>query len=74
MYATTGFPHHLHWSSYELADAVPRRLSELYRFDVRLDAPGLESTGRGAGRGPRRDPAPRAYLPDSALPQRFHVD
>ena len=70
MYATTGFPHHLHWSSYELADAVPRRLSELYRFDVRLDAPDVECANGGA----RRDHASRPYLPASALPERFHVD
>ncbi|NLA66772.1 MAG: hypothetical protein GX856_00720 [Gammaproteobacteria bacterium] len=71
MYATTGFPHHLHWSSFELADAVPRRLSELYHFDLH---PG-DGDGAAANRGePRRRSAPEHYLPASALPERFHVD
>lgn len=70
MYATTGFPHHLHWSSYELADAVPRRLSELYRFDVRLDAPDAHC----ANGERRRNQTPQGYLSASALPERFQVD
>ena len=70
MYATTGFPQHLHWSSFELADAVPRRLSELYRFDVRLDAPDVECAN-GDG---RRIRAPQRYLPESTLPDMFRVD
>ena len=72
MYATTGFPHHLHWSSYELADAVPRRLSELYRFDVRLDAPDLPCANNGDAR--RSGHAAQSYLPASALPDMFRVD
>ena len=70
MYPTTGFPHHVHWNSHELADAVPRRLSELYRFDVRLDAPDI----RCANADPRLSHPPPGYLPASALPERFQVD
>lgn len=68
MYATTGFPHHLHWSSHQLADAVPRRLSELYRFDVR---PGAEPAN-GDARAPRQPP--RRYTPESSLPDMFRID
>ncbi|GGK14424.1 hypothetical protein [Luteimonas terricola] len=71
MYATTGFPHHLHWSSFELADAVPRRLSELYRFDVRLDAPGLACANNGDA---RRGRTTHHYLPASTLPDMFRID
>ena len=70
MYATTGFPHHLHWSSFELADAVPRRLSELYRFDVTLDDPGMASANGDVHHGRIR----RQYVPESALPDMFRVD
>ena len=71
MYATTGFPHHLHWSSFELADAVPRRLSELYRFDVRLDGPEDAETANGEA---FRSRGPRQYVPASTLPDMFRID
>ncbi len=70
MQANTGFPHHVHWDSFQLADAVPRRLSELYRFDVPLDAP----EARCANAEPRRGRGARPYLPASTLPGLFHVD
>ena len=69
MQATTGFPHSLHWDSFQLADAVPRRLSELYRFDARHDAPAARSANDGRRARPRRP-----YLPASTLPVLFHVD
>ena len=70
MYATTGFPHQLHWSSHELADAVPRRLSELAFFDARRD-PAHAEPANGDAR--RARPAPAHYLPASSLPALFRV-
>ena len=71
MQATTGFPHTVHWDSFQLADAVPRRLSELYHFDtVRPHAvPAAPVDG-----GVRRTRGTRPYLPSSSLPGRFQVD
>ncbi|MGY1458699.1 MULTISPECIES: hypothetical protein [unclassified Luteimonas] len=71
MYATTGFPHHLNWSSFELADAVPRRLSELYRFDARFDGPDDVASANGDVHHGR---ITRQYVPASALPDMFRVD
>lgn len=70
MYATTGFPHHLHWSSHELADAVPRRLSELSLFDAR-GVPAHAEPANGEAR-PAREAASH-YLPASTLPALFRV-
>lgn len=72
MQANTGFPHQLHWDSFQLADAVPRRLSELYRFDARL----VDTTVRAGANGePRRSrQAPPRYVPASSLPGLFRVD
>lgn len=71
MQATTGFPHTVHWDSFQLADAVPRRLSELYHFDARELA---RPTAFPADGEPRRAHAHRPYLPSSSLPTRFQVD
>lgn len=71
MQATTGFPHVVHWDSFQLADAVPRRLSELYHFDARELA---RPTAFPADGEPRRAHAHRPYLPSSSLPTRFQVD
>ncbi|MEN1929721.1 hypothetical protein WCE37_12120 [Luteimonas sp. MJ250] len=71
MYASTGFPHHLHWSSFELAEAVPRRLSELYRFDVQPDAPDVDCTNAD---GRRVHAATHRYVPASTLPDMFRID
>ena len=70
MYATTGFPHQLHWSSHELADAVPRRLSELCLFDAGRD-PLHAQPANGEAR--RARPAAPRYLPASSLPALFRV-
>lgn len=70
MQATTGFPHTVHWDSFQLADAVPRRLSELYRFEVRLDHPAP----RAEEAAPGRSRAPVSYAPASSLPALFHID
>jgi hypothetical protein len=72
MYANAGFPHNLHWDSVQLADAVPRRLSELYRFDIQAhDVDSASANGE-----PRRAIArgARPYLPASTLPGLFRVD
>ena len=50
MQATTGFPHTVHWDSFQLADAVPRRLSELYHFDARELARPVAFPGDGEPR------------------------
>jgi hypothetical protein len=71
MYASTGFPHNLHWDSIQLADAVPRRLSELYRFDTQ---PDLAAANRCPEVGARPVRASRPYLPASTLPGFFRVD
>ena len=71
MYAMTGFPHRPHWSSFELAEAVPRRLSELYRFDAHVDGPVHAESANGDGRHARER---RAYVPASSLPEMFRVD
>lgn len=71
MQANTGFPHRVHWDSFQLADAVPRRLSELYRFDAGMDGP----LAPGANGDPRRARhAPARYVPASSLPELFRVD
>lgn len=71
MNANTGFPHQVHWDSFQLADAVPRRLHELYHFDVRSDAPGTRCANGGPERAHR---VPASYVPASTLPRMFHVD
>lgn len=71
MQATHAFPHTVHWDSFQLADAVPRRLSELYRFE--LDRRDAAAASPANGDAPRVR-AVRHYLPSSSLPARFRVD
>ncbi|MBJ6978431.1 hypothetical protein [Luteimonas sp. MC1895] len=71
MQATHGFPHVVHWDSFQLADAVPRRLSELYHFELDRDDASIASPANGDAHRAR---APRPYLPSSSLPARFQVD
>ena len=71
MQATTGFPHTVHWDSFQLAEAVPRRLSELFQFDVVRSAPAASASDEGTVRRMRDT---RPYLPSSSLPGRFQVD
>ena len=71
MQANTGFPHVVHWDSFQLADAVPRRLSELYHFDVARHDGSARAPANG---GPRHARPFRPYLPSPSLPSRFQVD
>ncbi|MEN1940213.1 hypothetical protein WCE41_14010 [Luteimonas sp. MJ246] len=70
MYATTGFPHHVHWSSSELADAVPRRLSEIYGLVAATQA----LPPRGAAHPQAHARTPQHFLPASSLPGMFRVN
>ena len=71
MYANTGFPHHVHWSSDELADAVPRRLSELFHLESLAAAAAEDGAGAEARRARN---LPRPYVPASTFPELFRVD
>ena len=71
MYAMTSFPNRLHWDSFQLAEAVPRRLSELYHFDARDHVP---ATAPAKGTPRRHARAAAAYAPASDLPALFRVD
>ncbi|MEO6138102.1 MAG: hypothetical protein ABIP11_05465 [Luteimonas sp.] len=67
MNASVFFPSHLHWTSAELADAVPLRLHELFAFDagcVSQFASNMDA---------RRKPNRRDYLMASQLPPVFRV-
>jgi len=58
------FPAHLHWTSQQLAEAVPLRLHEMFAFDARSLA---DATSKAAPQ-PRRD-----YAPHPPMPERFSV-
>lgn len=62
MNAFTSLPHRFAWSAQQLADAMPRRLSELCVFDSAADHPA----------SPARRSARRSFLP-SAQPALFRV-
>ena len=64
------FPSHLPWSAHELADAVPLRLFELYRFEAEADA--AENAARLARVIPARD-FRGGYVRPAPLPTRFSV-
>jgi hypothetical protein len=67
--ATTYFPSRLHWSSEQLADAVPLRLHQLFAFDA-------SSTGVGdsaANALPTRRAPTRPFLPATPAPDVFRV-
>ena len=70
MYASTGFPHNVHWNAHQLAEAMPRRLSALFRFDVRTAA----TTPHHAGAMSRRSRVSGGYLPAPAPPPPFRLD
>ena len=58
MNASVFFPSQLHWTSQELADAVPLRLHQLFAFEA--------ARGHHAANGiPPRQPRQRDYLPTS---------
>ena len=68
MNASSHFPSSLHWSSQELAAAVPLRLFELLDFD----APGDDARAANTPAAPRRG-LREGYARNAALPAHFHV-
>jgi hypothetical protein len=68
MNASSHFPSSLHWSSQELAAAVPLRLFELLDFD----APVAGSSAANTATTPRRA-LREGYARNVALPVHFHV-
>ena len=66
MNASVFFPSQLHWSSHELAEAVPLRLHELFAF-------GVEHDLRAANSATPRPARPRNYLPATPAPDVFRV-
>lgn len=65
--ATVYFPSQLHWTSEQLADAVPLRLHELFAFDA-------GHAGESANASvPTRQMEPRRYLPASPAPDVFRI-
>lgn len=69
MNAFAHFPARLHWTSQQLADAVPLRLHELFAFDAAYLGGDRAANGGGRRRG-ARDPG---YAARSSLPPRFGV-
>ncbi|TWI13561.1 hypothetical protein [Aerolutibacter ruishenii] len=68
MNASSHFPYSLHWSSQELAAAVPLRLFEVLDFavaDHRASAANAATTARRTLR--------EGYARNAALPTHFHV-
>ena len=68
MNASSHFPSSLHWSSQELAAAVPLRLFELLDFDVAHDDVRAANTTTVPRRALRE-----GYARNAALPAHFHV-
>lgn len=68
MNASSHFPASLHWSSQELAAAVPLRLFELLDFDTLYDDARAANTTAGPRRALRE-----GYARNTALPVHFHV-
>ena len=65
------FPSRLHWSAHDLANAVPLRLFELYRFESDdADDPG--TAARVVREKPTRD-FRGGYVRPEPLPTRFSV-
>ena len=65
--ASVYFPSQLHWTSEQLADAVPLRLHELLAFNA-------AQAGASANASmPTRQLTPRRYLPASPAPDVFRV-
>ena len=65
MKTSSTFPFNLHWTSQDIADAVPLRLFELFAFDAGPGGAGL--AGRCANQSPRRA-WHRGYVPAAELP------
>ncbi|MBW3549598.1 MAG: hypothetical protein KY442_01885 [Proteobacteria bacterium] len=64
------FPSRPNWTSHDLADAMPLRLLELYRFDV-----GAGTDAANAGQASRRRPRDwhGRYQPTPPLPTLFRI-
>lgn len=67
MNAFTSLPHRFAWSAQQLADAMPRRLSELFVFDA-----ARAGAGSAANEMSRTRRVPR-YLRATELPRMFRV-
>ena len=66
--ATTYFPSRLHWSSEQLADAVPLRLHQLFAFDASIT--GVDESANALPM--RRAPA-RPFVPATPAPAVFRI-
>ena len=65
---------HLHWTSQDIADAVPPRprdFARLYAFDAIFD--GQATPSANAARFQRSARPRRGYLGTAALPARFDI-
>ena len=65
--ATVYFPSQLHWTSEQIADAVPLRLHQLFAFDA-----GHAGDSANAS-VPTRQMKPRRYLPAPLAPDVFRI-
>jgi hypothetical protein len=65
--ATVFFPSQLHWTSEQLADAVPLRLHQLFAFD----ASGMLGSANAASS--TRQPRTGNYLPATPVPDVFRI-
>ena len=65
--ATVYFPSQLHWTSEQLADAVPMRLHQLFAFDAGHAGDSANACV------PTRQVKPRRYLPVSPAPDVFRI-
>jgi len=72
MNASPGFPFDLQWTSQDLADAVPLRLSELLDFDADRDGP-VAPCANSLPQAPRRDWRQPGYRLVSNLPSFFRI-
>ena len=68
MNAFDRFPTPLHWTSQQLADAVPLQLHELYAFDATR-----ERAHRVAANVERRRARTTGYVSRAPLPVRFDI-
>ncbi len=64
------FPDQLHWTSQDLADAVPLRLFELFAFDA---TPAGAAVGPCANQSPSRRKWSESYLTTDRPPPLFRV-
>jgi hypothetical protein len=72
MQSSPAFPFHLHWTSDDLADAVPLRLHEMLDFDASRDGP-VAASANSLGRTQQRDWRRPGYRLVSNLPAFFRI-